>query len=249
MDKIHWENFFEVTTSSLAVTNYQALSTWLNTKLTKFLSHEMMIYCWGDFNSTALNYDITAYQPNQENIIVKSPEAFNVMMRKLHEMWLSNNSRWFMLNDTNEIFSQIVLECNPILTLSEYQTILVYGIRDMGGVNTCLYVFLTKNPVIKIEHYVIGMLMPYLDASIRRINGMVPLASHSEDAGDDFMTLSKRELEIMGWVNSGKTNYEIGEILSISHNTVKNHLKTIFKKMNVISRAQAASKFAATSKP
>jgi DNA-binding CsgD family transcriptional regulator len=44
-------------------------------------------------------------------------------------------------------------------------------------------------------------------------------------------------------VKSGKTNFEIGMILSISPNTVKNHLKRIFQKLDVTCRAQAVARY------
>jgi len=43
-------------------------------------------------------------------------------------------------------------------------------------------------------------------------------------------------------VRAGKTNQEIGDILFISQNTVKSHLKRIFTKLNVTTRAQAVGK-------
>ncbi len=46
----------------------------------------------------------------------------------------------------------------------------------------------------------------------------------------------------MAWVAMGKTNPEIGCILSISEFTVKNHLKSIFSKLDVTNRAQAVAK-------
>jgi DNA-binding CsgD family transcriptional regulator len=46
----------------------------------------------------------------------------------------------------------------------------------------------------------------------------------------------------MNWVKMGKTNAEIGSILSISAFTVKNHLQHIFKKLDVYNRMQAVSK-------
>ncbi|HCN68831.1 MAG TPA: hypothetical protein DIT03_11325, partial [Candidatus Accumulibacter sp.] len=52
-------------------------------------------------------------------------------------------------------------------------------------------------------------------------------------------SLSSREREILQWVRRGKTNVEIGMILGISGFTVKNHLKSIFQKINVSNRAQA----------
>ena len=54
--------------------------------------------------------------------------------------------------------------------------------------------------------------------------------------------MSQREREIMNWVCKGKTNQEIGMILEISAFTVKNHLQRIFKKLDVMNRAQAVSK-------
>ena len=46
----------------------------------------------------------------------------------------------------------------------------------------------------------------------------------------------------MDWVRVGKTNEVIGVILNISPFTVKNHLKRIFRKLDVSNRAQAVSK-------
>ncbi len=54
--------------------------------------------------------------------------------------------------------------------------------------------------------------------------------------------LSERERQIMAWVAQGKTNPEIGCILSISEFTVKNHLKSIFSKLDVTNRAQAVAR-------
>jgi DNA-binding CsgD family transcriptional regulator len=48
-----------------------------------------------------------------------------------------------------------------------------------------------------------------------------------------------RELEVIHWIKSGKTNQEIGVILAISQNTVKSHVKRVFQKLNVTKRAQA----------
>jgi DNA-binding NarL/FixJ family response regulator len=51
--------------------------------------------------------------------------------------------------------------------------------------------------------------------------------------------LSAREAEILLWVAQGKTNYEVGTILTISAATVKKHLENIYKKMGVEGRNAA----------
>jgi LuxR family maltose regulon positive regulatory protein len=54
--------------------------------------------------------------------------------------------------------------------------------------------------------------------------------------------LSERELEVLRLVTRGDTNDEIGRALYVSENTVKAHLKTIYRKLDVASRREAASK-------
>lgn len=58
-------------------------------------------------------------------------------------------------------------------------------------------------------------------------------------AGERGSPLSARELEIMQWVRMGKTNAEIAIILSLSTFTVKNHMRRIYRKLDVLNRAQA----------
>lgn len=52
--------------------------------------------------------------------------------------------------------------------------------------------------------------------------------------------LSPREAEIMLWVAQGKSNFEVGRILSISAFTVKKHLEHIYEKLHVESRNAAS---------
>jgi DNA-binding CsgD family transcriptional regulator len=51
--------------------------------------------------------------------------------------------------------------------------------------------------------------------------------------------LSKRETEILGWVTEGKTNPEIGTILSISPRTVQKHLERVYGHLGVENRHAA----------
>ena len=51
--------------------------------------------------------------------------------------------------------------------------------------------------------------------------------------------LSQRELQILRQMAVGKTNKEIGQILYISEYTVKNHVKSILKKLNAMGRTEA----------
>lgn len=57
---------------------------------------------------------------------------------------------------------------------------------------------------------------------------------------DKIELLTKRENEVLILVANGMFNKEIAENLLISERTVKNHISSIFKKINVADRTQAA---------
>jgi DNA-binding NarL/FixJ family response regulator len=52
--------------------------------------------------------------------------------------------------------------------------------------------------------------------------------------------LTPRELQVLGLVVQGKTNQEIGLALGVSDKTVEKHLDSIFTKLHVSSRVEAA---------
>ena len=86
--------------------------------------------------------------------------------------------------------------------------------------------------------------MPHIDNVLRKIQHIEPvdISEIERVSAIKSYKLSVRELEIIDWVKQGKTDGEIGMILSISQNTVKSHLKHVFEKLNVTRRAQAVAK-------
>ena len=58
-------------------------------------------------------------------------------------------------------------------------------------------------------------------------------------SGDPFSSLSPREREILALITEGLANAQIGERLSISEKTVRNHISNVYDKLGVWTRAQA----------
>jgi|SRR5690554_5497804 len=58
----------------------------------------------------------------------------------------------------------------------------------------------------------------------------------------DDIRLRSRESEVLKWAMLGKSTSEIATILAISESTVSFHFNSIYKKLNVTSRAQAVAK-------
>lgn len=59
------------------------------------------------------------------------------------------------------------------------------------------------------------------------------------DPGNPLHPLSDRELEVLNMIVDGKSNKEIGNALSLSEQTIKNHVTSIFRKFGVEDRTQA----------
>ena len=51
--------------------------------------------------------------------------------------------------------------------------------------------------------------------------------------------VTDRELEVLAQLARGSSNKEISATLNISESTVKSHLRSIFTKLNVLSRTEA----------
>ena len=59
---------------------------------------------------------------------------------------------------------------------------------------------------------------------------------------DDVEALSEREMAVLQQVADGCTNEEIATSLYVSEKTVKSHLSSVFRKLGVTNRTQAAAK-------
>jgi DNA-binding NarL/FixJ family response regulator len=56
-----------------------------------------------------------------------------------------------------------------------------------------------------------------------------------------FEELTPRELQVLQLLAKGSANKQIGELLSISEHTVKDHLKSVFGKLQVVDRTEAVT--------
>ena len=243
----HWEKIFSVIQTSYAIENHLEFFSWLQNGVNEFLPHDVLIACWGDFEKNSvkskLNYDVASNLSDiNTQTIFDANNGYDVCMLHLHQLWLDNNRCWFVINnlDHHQVESQfqIILPKN----LNQLNSLMVYGVSDVRGSNVCLYVFFSEEKVFDVPNSVMGLIMPHIDNVLRKIQHLKPLKTPTESAIIlDGTGLSVRELEIIHWIKSGKTNQEIATILDISQNTVKSHLKRVFQKMNVTRRAQAVA--------
>ncbi len=99
----------------------------------------------------------------------------------------------------------------------------------------------TREELVRVIHHVLGegaFLDPAVTATV--------LSEIKKEKGDvesqEKAVLTQRELEVLSRIISGLKDQDIGEALHISHHTVRSHIKSIYRKLKVSTRAQAAIK-------
>lgn len=90
-----------------------------------------------------------------------------------------------------------------------------------------------KNAVVSVmsgEKYIQPSLIPELNAKM----------TQQEKDNEKIKKLTKREIEVLRLAAIGMSNKEVANKLDISERTIKNHISSIFKKIEVTDRTQAA---------
>lgn len=242
-----WEKIFSVIQSSYSIENHLEYFNWLQNDVNEFLPHDVLIACWGDFDrrsiNNKLNYDVASNLSDlNTQTIFDSYVPYDECLLDLYQLWIDNNCCWYVLNSVDLNDAQIQCKVSFLSKHDELNSLMVYGVSDVRGSNVCIYVFFSKENTFDVPDSVMGLIMPHIDNVLRKIQHLEQLNVLSESTITIGGTgLSVRELEIVHWIKTGKTNQEIASILDISQNTVKSHLKRVFQKMNVTRRAQAVA--------
>lgn len=87
-----------------------------------------------------------------------------------------------------------------------------------------------KTPLDRMQAEVISHIIPHIAEILMRPS----LWNHPR--------LTPKEMEIIKWCAHGKSYWEISLVMSISERTVKFHMNNIFKKLDVLNKAQAVAR-------
>lgn len=243
LNSIQMKQFVGLLHESLKIRSHCEFLLWSQGDVQEFLPHDIMIAAWGDFSTGMVNFDIVSALPGMRTDLIQETELVPFLTR-LFEYWNESARTPFTLRVDQGVFEKDELTSARLKGhFLQMKSALVHAIKDIRGKHDCLYVLLSSNSMQPtFSRTMLEALLPYIDHSLRQLDDTAVQIDTEITDDDSTNTLSMRELEIMEWVRNGKTNFEIGMILDISAFTVKNHLQRIFKKLDVISRAQAVAK-------
>ena len=83
---------------------------------------------------------------------------------------------------------------------------------------------------------------PDLDELLARVRRLIERSRQPGNAASPGFGLTRRELEVLQLLGSGKRAPDIAAELGISPKTVSSHIQNIFRKLDVHSRAQAVAR-------
>jgi transcriptional regulator EpsA len=240
--------FLRIAGQGAALETHADLWRWLQGDVQKLLAHEAMLIAWGDFRSGDLGFDIVSSLPGLRTHHC-TPNGISPLINYFRDCWVAAQHLPCQLDISGcTRLLPNVPGAPPSDAITRMRSALVHGLGD--GKHSAERVFIALSgqscPPVGAGH-TLKLLLPFIDTALRRMPP--PPERQSVSARHPpvrpelrLAALSERERQIMVWVAMGKTNPEIGCILSISEFTVKNHMKSIFGKLDVSNRAQAVAK-------
>lgn len=233
---------------STSITRHAELLEWLQGDLQQCLPHDILLAGWGNFQEGVIQHDVVSRLAGARSYAAGT-DSLPFLLGKFYDCWLAADRQPCRLDfsEFEYLLGQVSLPGSFNSSLRGMRSVLIHGLHDTRAQQDCVYVLMCANDIpAEPAGTAIRLLMPSMDAALRQ---MAPLPQQRRQAAltvrgtaEEGSGLSERETQIMAWVAMGKTNSEIGAILSISGFTVKNHMQRIFQKLNVFNRAQAVSK-------
>jgi transcriptional regulator EpsA len=241
--------FLKIAGQGAGLATHEELWRWLQGDVQQWLSHEAMLIGWGDFRTGDLHYDIVSSLPGMRSHDW-TVAGIAPLVSYFRDCWAAAQHQPTQLDAS--VCAELVRgagEGAAPEAIKTFRSALVHGIRRTRHGTERIFVALSREqPLPEAAPMALKLLLPFIDTALRqmppapvRTAPCSRIEVHHRNAARVSM-LSERERQIMVWVAMGKTNPEIGMILDISEFTVKNHMKSIFSKLDVTNRAQAVAK-------
>jgi transcriptional regulator EpsA len=241
LDALEMESLMLNLDTSLKVHASHHFFNWTQGSLQSLVRHELLICVLGNCEPASFHvesFSSAALDLARFNGILRQDAG---VVAQLVKAWEDNHRRPLIQDAAGEGAlgsSTLARELNRIGA----SQLIAHGTCDASGRAASFFVFACRPGTAGSKQaYLAELLVPLLHSAWVRTQLNWSGASASvKPAATNLLT--SREIEILKWLYHGKSNIEIGMILTISPLTAKNHVQKILRKLNVLNRTQAVGK-------
>jgi len=247
---VEQENLLRAIETSLQVKKRHQFFLWTQGPLHAFIPHKTLICIVNRDGKDAMLMD-------RFNSCVVSEQVFEEVCHPVEGLVAQAMNAWHAAGDSPLLIAPEVQM--PVAIYNRFRGLLErvdFGCAaghgsapiDGSGFTSSFFFFAHMPSCVTLRHaYFLELLMPHMHIAFLRTLGQNERSVQVVDDGSVRSPalrklMSEREIEILSWVQQGKSNQEIGSILNISPLTVKNHVQKVLRKLDVRNRAQAVSK-------
>jgi transcriptional regulator EpsA len=228
-DRLVW-----IVESSLHVRSQSGFFLWSQGALQLLLPHEILI-C-GVRNNGNRSFQMRRFSSSR----YFRDEHFEAVCNPQDGLLSRTVARWLRTGEPCFLSPGIDVDLDRELRESELRNLVVHAVLGADAEVSGYFCFSrTEVPNDLRTIRLLELLVPVVYVTFMRV-----LASdiRSAEGGMRMNSLvTRREVEILGWIKEGKTTSDIAGILSLSPFTVKNHVQNILKKLGARSRSHAVA--------
>jgi len=247
------ELFIEVFEASLKINQREQLFSWLQSGFQYLFPHEVLLCGIRTEHHANLHFEtfISTRYVKDHHVKLATQDEGSLISRAM-AAWKHTHRPVLIADGLSVgnfgIFTVPFTERPGALQEIELKNIAAHGLCSKEGDVLTFFSFSRIPGQLTAKHaYLLELLVPHLHSVLIRISGgsyehKLQKINNYAKSIKTKKTISRREQEVMHWMNSGKTNLEIASILNISPLTVKNHVHNILRKLGVENRSNACAK-------
>ena len=243
--------FWRATEAALEVNDRYQFFVWLRLHLHRFIPHDLALCMLGgapEDGKDGAHVQVFHSVPVIDTLLRDFPNARSRWWRDIGEQWQRQGRRAIHV----ALDESAATRETAALRADGYRSLLVHGFESGAADEAAqsLFVFAqragTGEELAPRSGTHMNLWLPMLYCTAMRALPVRSPACAAESPGPrpgpgGETPLTKREIQILAAVREARQNAEIGKQLGISPLTVKNHLRTIMRKLNARNRAQAVA--------
>ena len=225
--------------SALHIRTPEQFLAWTEGELQNLFPHGALICGTGQINRHSISTRQLLFKHFPQQYIEAIRQADNGIQSPVMARWV--RERKPQLFEAESPGNDIDAGWLDIFRAYDLRNIAAHGVHDLNSNVTSYFSFFRIPERLTSRHsHLLELLVPHMHVALTRVLAAEKLPSPPALSG--VAEITDREREILGWLQQGKSNWEIAQILGRSPNTINHQVRSILVKLRVNNRTQAVSK-------